>query len=261
MFKKINLLICLMIIFVVFSGLSNKVYANETFYYKGSTYTGSYSDGLNGSNTTASSVVVISASAAFGYPMGKERVRLFTRCDTINGIYGSYICNPVETSIRFSASHSNGVDNGTSGFITATYLRPSEAIDLTDFTWIFNSYRVELASRTISAIANEVRSNSIDHTSGSYDSAKRVIFKRFSKSLLDVPNTVSYNTIDSHFNNSRKGVSATFSFHYQVPNGGYVTVKGDAEYDLRIAHDSPYTPPLLLLVKTGEARLTHSIGM
>lgn len=260
MIKRISKGLCMLLIAsVLTSVIANPVSAVERYYYKGAGYTGYHKDALNGTKNSQSSVVVVSTATVYDYPTGKEKVRAFTRCDVVNGIYGSSYCSPTEVSIRFAASYANGVDNHTGHFITQTSPKPSETIDLTQYSWILNSYVVDGIARVVSAVANNSTA-SVTHSQTSNDSAKRVIFRNYSKSLLDVPNTVAYNRIDLAYDSDRKGAAATFSFDY-FSRGGYVTAKANAKYDLRIYSGAPYQPPLVLSVQTGEARVTHTVGI
>lgn len=237
--------------------------AYETYYHKGTTYTSTYKD-WTGTKYGSSSVLVMSVSTNFAVPSGKERVRAYTRCDVINGIYNSYYCGIDEVSLRMSASTSSGAEISVPALVREYEVlpKPSTPINLADYVWPISNVYTEGAVRLVNAMAN---SNLIEvtHSSTSSNSAFRVTFNAPEKSLVDVPNTVAYQNIEGYYSGYRKGVSALFPFQYNTNGGGveYLTVTGTAVYDLRVSSGDPYQPPLILEVSTGTARITHSIGI
>lgn len=237
----------------------------ERYYYKGAAYTGGYYDALNGNQGTRSSVVVLTASTVFTNPSGKERVRAFTRCEVINGLYNSYDCGPDQVSVRLAASTQGGSELNVAALFPGK-IYPEATVysqNILGWTWFIGRVPVGAILQTVEAIAN-AGSMDIDHSRTGNDSASRVIFNGPSRALTDVPTSVAYDDIDSTYGGQNKGVMAYFPFQYDT-NGGvrYLTAKADATYTVRIdtyPNDPAPTPPLVLQVKTGEASLTHSIG-
>ena len=258
--KVISSLIVIVCVFMIFT--LNHVQAAEKYYYKGANYSTKITAELGKSYDSSSSVVIVSASAVFdGVSTGKERVRAFSRCEVVKRITNANTCYVESMSVRLAKSNSSGTDD-RSAYNFITLATPSPTASTTYFSgisYLINNYYINATLTTIEAILNGM-SYKVSHSLADYNRAARVRFDNLTTSNVDVPTTIKYNEVDSAYRKQAKGVGATFSFHDLSKSKFYVTASADANYVVDIPTGVPYQPPLVIGVKTAEAKVTHTIG-
>lgn len=234
----------------------------DNFYHKGSAYSTQVTDELNREFSSASSVVVISSSTYYsGVNIGKEHVRIFSRCQVVKNITGATGCYVRDMSVRLSASYSTGTDIAIQHFIQK--MTPEATVGTQSFSslsFLIRNYAVVAVGTLVEALVNGSRF-SVEHSTNTHWTAGRIIFNNPTTSQVDVPSSVAYNKIDYYYDGEDKGLDGFFTFSYDVPpGGGIITSRGDATYNLSIPTGNPYQPNLIIDVKTEEAILPHSIG-
>ncbi|KAA0957599.1 hypothetical protein ACQKDD_17835 [Planococcus kocurii] len=258
--RKITCLVVTMLCIALFFSTASA--SADNFYHKGSAYSTQVTDELNREFSSASSVVVISSSTYYsGVNIGKEHVRVFSRCQVVKNITGATTCYVRDMSVRLSASYSTGTDRAIPHFIQQ--MTPAATVGTQYFTslrFLIRNYAVIAVGTIVEAAVNGSSFN-VDHSTTAHLTAGRVIFKNPPTSQVDVPTSVAYNKIDYYYDGVDKGLDGYFTFSYDVPSGGgIITSRGDATYNLSIPSGNPYQPNLVIDVKTDEAILPHSIG-
>lgn len=258
MSKLFRLVITLALMFSsVFILNINPTAALEKYNHKGSAYSTTLKTEAGGTYYTNSSMVVVSASAIYANPSGKEQLLVYSRCEVVMSKTNARSCQVEEISARFGASDSRGNDVKVTNFIQTVAPMPSSSVGyLSPLTYYINPTPINAMLYTAEIIINSAKAK-VTHSINDSRSAARVIYRNPTKGQVDVSTAYKYNEIP--FKLPKKGLYANFAFLY--PNAKYDWVAAKAKADYLITIDTGAISPLVTGAYTPDyAVVPHTIG-
>lgn len=235
----------------------NSTAALEKYNHKGSAYSTTLKTEAGGTYKTTSSMVVVSTSANYQSPSGKEQLLVYSRCEVVISKLNARSCQVEEMSARFGTLDSKGNDVNVTNFIQNIAPMPTSNVAyLSPLTYYINSTPINAILYTAEIIINSARAK-VTHSINSSRSAARVIFRNPSKNQVDVSTAYKYNEIP--FKLPTKGLYANFSFQYKDAKYLWVAAKAKADYLITI--DTGGMTPLVTGAYTPDyAVVPHTIG-
>ena len=236
----------------------NPTAAIEKYNYKGSAYTTTLKTEAGGTYYTNSSMVVVSASANYQSPAGKEQLLVYSRCEVVMSKTNARTCQVEELSARFGLSDSKGNDmDDESNFIISVAPMPTSGVNyLSPLTYYINQTPINAMLYTAEIIINSAKAK-VTHSISQNKTGARVIFRNPSKNQVDVSTAYKYNEIP--FKLPTKGLYANFAFLYQNAKNLWVSAKAKAGYVITI--DTGGMSPLVTGAYTPDfAVVSHTIG-
>lgn len=205
-------------------------------------------------------------TAATNYPAGgsgKETIRMFARCQYIESYYGGYGCYASKFSMGLHPTYDEVRSFTSSGSITPA---PTSGGYIGAFAFFLSGWKgmgATIGDIVLDSMSNGFNMVRVVHE-GNFPYTARVTtsgVKSTDMQYLELPTSVKYSDADKYFEGRKGGMSATIGFQYGLYEGqvGYITARGNIEYDLRVPSSDSISPPRIVWVKTDEVTLNHTI--
>jgi len=232
--------------------------AEELYYHKGTSYADSVNLNGNKSDLNGSTVIMSVSTIYPGNFQGKERVRLFARCQYVEDYFDAYGCKALTGSMGIHPTYST-VNNFVSQMSPreTSFTNPIDSI----FWWIKSPY-VSATFNTLYAVSAYSK-GWVDHSTPTNYTSGRINLNNLSVDLskIQLPTNYTYDKVDSYFHDKEGGLLGTFTYNYGLQPGqvGYITARGYLEYEMRIPGETSASFPIPIWVTTDEAKVNHTV--